>query len=893
MHRYHRAMPSNLSSLAPASSGALRPPFAAWRRRLGLLLMFVSGFAGLAYQIVWTQQCAVWLGHETAAVLAVVAAFFGGLALGALTLGDRIAHSAHPTRWYAACEALIAAWCIALAFLIEPLGGVLVNITGPQPNPAWEWAVSFCGTFLLLLPATLAMGATLPAMERVLAQMRKHTRPDKQSIAALYASNTFGAVVGVLASAFWLIPAFGLLRTSILCAVMNLSCAATALYLRAGAAHAMDERVSKALQPAARKLAALFAATGLLGIGYEVLVVRVLSQVAEDTVYTFAMLLAVYLCGTALGAAAYQRWFSRRSDDNKTRDHLLAALAAACLLATLGLWFAEMLKASALELLGASMNAALGAEALLALAAFGLPTFVMGALFSHLTTQAHEAGISFGRALAFNTLGAAFAPVLFGVVLMLAVGPKFALLLIAVGYLGLTSPRVWRQPVVWAPAAMALVLVIWTPPLAFVDVPEGGHVVSYRDGAMSAVSVVEDAQGVMRLRIDNRQQEGSSDSRLADARQALLPLLLHPSPKQALFLGLGTGVTAFSAAEDPSLQVDAVELLPEVIAASDHFTRRLTDDGAPSRLHTIAADARHYVRASSQQYDVIVSDNFHPARSGSAALYTVEHFRAVQQRLAPGGLFCQWLPLHQLDTHTLRSIVKAFITAYPDAHAVLATNSLETPTIGLIGSAANERGPRFDMAQVTQRLATATWPQAPADFGFNDAFAVLGSFIAGPASLARFSADAKANTDDHPVVAYMAPRITYAPDSLPRDRLAALLGELSTDPAEMLAASSDETTRRGVAAYWTARNRYIEIGRKALPSNDVQRMLAQVREPLLSVLRTSPDFRPAYDPLLRMATALTRIDPAAARSLLTELAKVQPARLEAAQALNQLSLAAR
>ena len=177
----------------------------------------------------------------------------------------------------------------------------------------------------------------------------------------------------------------------------------------------------------------------------------------------------------------------------------------------------------------------------MALVAFALPTLVMGALFSHLSSQARTAGISFGRALAFNTLGAAAAPLLFGVLLLPAVGPKFALLIVAIGYLALALPDFWKSPLMWIPAGATLALMVWAPSLIFVDVPEGGRIVSYREGAMAAVSVVEDSQGVMRLRIDNRQQEGSSNSRLADARQALLPLLLHPAPKRALLLGWGTG----------------------------------------------------------------------------------------------------------------------------------------------------------------------------------------------------------------------------------------------------------------------------------------------------------------------------------------------------------------
>jgi len=164
----------------------------------------------------------------------------------------------------------------------------------------------------------------------------------------------------------------------------------------------------------------------------------------------------------------------------------------------------------------------------------------------------------------------------------------------------------------------------------------------------------------------------------------------------------------------------------------------------------------------------------------------------------------------------------------------------------------------------------------------------LGSFVAGPRALAQFAGDAALNTDDHPVVAYRAPRITYVPDSLPRDRLVTLLEGLALRPEELIDTPDDRTWPPRLAAYWAARNRFIEAGRTVQPSADVQRMLAQVREPLLAVLRTSPDFRPAYDPLLRMAQALGARDPAGARTLLTALRQVQPARPEAQQLLQAL-----
>jgi len=174
------------------------------------------------------------------------------------------------------------------------------------------------------------------------------------------------------------------------------------------------------------------------------------------------------------------------------------------------------------------------------------------------------------------------------------------------------------------------------------------------------------------------------------------------------------------------------------------------------------------------------------------------------------------------------------------------------------------------------------------DMGIEDEFALLGSFVAGPGALQRFAGSADANTDDHPVVAYRAPRITYAADSLPRDRLIALLSELSIEPAELIEPPLDREWPHRLAAYWMARDRFIAAGRNVRPLSDVQQMLSQVREPLLSELRISPDFRPAYDPLIRMATMLARTDSSGARALLMELTQIQPQRHEAQLALNEI-----
>lgn len=845
--------------------------------------MLASGFAGLGYQIIWTQQGSLWLGHESAAVLAVVAAFFAGLALGGLALGPRIERSARARRWYIGSELVIALWSLLLLFVSAPLGALLERAIGVEPPAGWQWFIAFSGTALMLLPATCAMGATLPAMERLTSQLQREGR----SIAVLYANSTLGAVLGVLGVACFLSPVCGLNRSAALCIGLNLLCALVARLLLPSSNVAVAQVSASGSVNRGRRRSVLgqLVVTGLLGIGYEVVVVRVLSQVTENTVYTFALLLAVYLVGTAAGAAAYQRWLESRGDRETLTDVLFVAQAMACLLGAASLWRAEQSKAAVLEAFGPSFSTAIMAEGFLALFGFGLPTFVMGALFSHLTRAAIAAGVSFGRALGVNTVGAALAPVLGGVLALPTLGPKASLLLIVAAYLALTTRPAWATKGVWLPAAATLAVAYFAPPLAFLQIPEGGRLVSYQEGVMAAVSVVEDGDGARRLHINNRQQEGSSVTRHVDARQAWLPLLLHPAPRRALFLGLGTGVTASSAAEDATLEVDAVELLPEVIAASSHFRDRGERESAP-RLRVVAADARRYVRASDRTYDVIVSDNFHPARSGSASLYTVEHFEAVKRRLTASGIFCQWLPLHQLDLDTLRSIVRSFIRVNPRGWALLASNSLDTPVLGLV--ARRDQG-LLELVPLQGRLAKVGPALELARLGLEDEYALLGSFVAGPQSLERLAGSAAANTDDHPIVAFRAPRITYAPRSRPRDRLIHLLEELSIDPSKLSTPSPDPLWSRRLAAYWTARDRYIESGRDVHPVANVQQMLAQVREPLLSVLRISPDFRPAYDPLLQMASALARSNVSAARALLIELDGIQPARSEASQLLTLLS----
>ncbi len=883
---------------------SLRKPglrFAAGRGPVSLLLMGLSGAAALGWQWVWTTQFGAVLGHEALAVLATMAAFFAGLALGALTLGRAIARSARPQRWYAGCEAVMALWGLVLCLAGPGLMAHSAALIGPEPSPIWHWSVAFVLPGLLLLPATAAMGATLPALERVLrAEMGRHGRSAGSSgLGGLYAANTLGAVVGVLLAVFWALPQWGVLRTGLGCAAINASCALLAWAMWRDALPAGPGRapLRVAGPPLPRMgMAGLLFGSGLLGIGYEVLAVRVLSQVTENTVYSQAVLLAVYLLGTAAGAALYPRWrdfFAGRAEgsadaaDATSLSRWLACLALAVGAGGASLWWAQALCAWPAQRWGAAPWTALAGEALAAALAMTAPTLVMGGLFTHLCLRAQARGWALGRALAVNTAGAALAPLLVGVLLLPALGACATLALLVLGYALLQPLRRWHHASAWAPALAAMALVLWAPPLRFIEQAPGATLVSYRDGVMAAVSVVQDAQGVSRLRINNRAQEGSSASGWLEWRLAQLPLLLHasgagrgvdPVPvenRRALFLGLGTGFTAAAAASDARVQVDAVELLPEVIAAADFFAR---SPGAPqpaTPVRRLAADARRFVQAGDERYDLIVADLFHPARNGAGTLYTVEQFAAVRARLASGGLFCQWLALHQMELGTLRSIVAAFLQVYPQGVAVLASNSLDTPVLGLL---ARPDAPRFDAQAPAGPLtpdAGEAWQQARRRARLDDDFGLLGSLLAGPAALRQFAQGAVINTDDRPQVVHAAPWDTYAPQTTPRQRLLGLVKALQPQAADLLTDPASPTAQR-LQAYWSARQRYLELGMQVQADSDLALTLTRLQTPLLALLDLSPDFTPARDALSAMAGGLAQRDPERAQRL-REALQARPA----------------
>lgn len=859
---------------------ATRTPAAATAVDAGLYLIVVlSGIAGLGYQMAWSRMLAVSLGHEIVAVLAVVAAFFTGLALGAFVLNDIVRRSARPQLWYAALEFLIGGWALLLVLLIPHYNQWMPQLVGAEPGAVRQWALAFGGTLLLLLPATAAMGATLPAVERVCAGLRQ--RSDR--VAGLYACNTFGAVLGTLLATFALVPALGLATTMMLFAAVNILCGVAVILAFANAAAALPAAPVPVAQPPLaggghRRLLWCLFISGFLGLGYEVLVVRVVSQVLENTAYTFAAVLSIYLLGSALGAGCYQRcWAGRHLDGGRWSQllsRLVAATALTCLLGIAALWLSDSVYRAVLGLLGPGTGAAVVAELSVAATVFFLPTLCMGALFSHLAQRAMRS-TGLGVALGVNTLGAALAPLCFGVLLLPAVGAKVALALVAAAYLLLlppAPPRVWLPAL--APAAAALALVIAPLQLRFIATPAGSELLAYEDGVMAAVAVIADGSGHRHLKVNNHFTMGGTASRFSDHRQSHIPLLLHGAPESALYLGLGTGITFNAARYYPQLRATGVELIPEMLPLLGYFDAGPGAGTWPIPPRLLSADARRFIVSSDAQYDVIIAEIFHPSRDGAGSLYTQEHFSVIKSRLAPGGLFCQWLPLFQLDLHTLRTIVRTFLQVFPGAQMHLGHFSLQQPILCLVGS----REPRtYQSNWLLNRVRDPALQQQLVQMRLNSDFALFGGFLGGGEALADFAGSGPLNTDDWPLVTFSAPDFVYADPEPAAVRLLQLVDALDDRRGTLLAGLAGERDfSRRLHDYWRARDTFLRAGVDVRPGEDIRRLVAQTREPLLAALRLSSDFTPAYRSLIGMAQALHQVDRRAAYELLTDLDAASP-----------------
>ena len=838
----------------------------------------LAGIAGLGGQLIWARMFLAGMGHEMPSLVAVVAAFMCGLALGAAVLDRPISMSRTPARWFCGLQAVAGLWGIALVGLIPWLNPITARWLGTSPTPLAQWALAFGLPALVLLPATAAMGAAFTAMERVVAAL---ARPGKH-VAALYAANTLGAVLGVVLATGWLMPTLGLRGSALAFSGIPLAAAALSWWMSVDATAAvapLPEQPAPNLWPRGRLLITLFA-TGLFGIGYQVLVVRVLAQVLDNTIYTYALVLLVYLAGTALGAAAY------RSIQDKWRFGpmligLCGSLGASCLLGIIGLGRCGEVMAGLRGVVPASWAGRALAEFAVAGLVLLVPAMAMGATWSHLVQAARRADGGIGTAIAVNAVGCALAPLQFGVWLLPVLGAKWALTVIGLGYLGLAPrPRAWQW--VWVTAPLGLV--VWLPSnLRILELPPGAEVMAWRESLLGAVAVVREADQHRTLRVDNRFQMGGTGSKEMAARHAHLALLLHPAPRRGLVLGVGTGLTFGATTLHPDLEADGVELVPQVVELMPLFEpeNRAAQRQPQLRMHT--ADARRFVLSRRDTYDVVIGDLFHPARDGAALLYTREHFEAIRRRLAPGGLFCQWLPVHQMGEETLRLIARTFLGVFPETHAWLLQFNVEVPVVGLVGYL---EAPSHHPGWIEERPVPEALRAELRAFALADSLRFFGHWLAGPAELRAYAGIGPMNTDDHPRVLFLAPRQPVSSPVEIHRRLETLLRLRPADATNMAGFAGDDHRLWFTKwqDYMDARDVYLA----GLIHESEQRHDSAV-EAFLESARLSREFTAGYARCLTLASMLAPRQPADARALLERLVEAQPAIPVARQMLDRMA----
>lgn len=842
-------------------------------------VFFLSGIPGLAAQLAWTRIFTAGLGHELPAVTGVVTAFFVGLAVGAWGLDRPISRSARPAWWYGGLECFAAGWILATLPVLTWANDAALAWVGLEASGWRQGLVSFLIPMLAIGPAAAALGGTLPAMERAVAPLL----PDREAVAGLYAFNTAGAVAGVVGAVLWAMPEWGFRGTLMAAAAGQALCGVAGTWLGRGA-HRPAAGL-RAIEPESlpgpghglgiRRLRGLAFATGCLGIGWELLAVRAIAQVTENTIHTFAGALAVFLAATALGAAG-QRWAARQGW-RIALPVLIGGLGLVCGWTVAGLaWSGDGLMTLRGRLGGWGGEVGLAAIVVL------VPATLMGACFSQIIQGARRESGGVGRALAWNTWGAACAGPVFIGWLLPWLGLKWSLAIVGLGYLGCLPWR-WRGWRWVGPLAALAVLPVILGRLEIVELPPGARVTRFAEGRLATVAVVRTADGHRTLRVNNRFQQGGTASAVAARRHAHLPLLLHPEPRRALFLGVGTGLTLGAAAAHPGLQVDGVELLPEVVKALPDFE---PENGAPQRrpgFRVWTADARRYVRTTTNRYDVVVADLFHPAQDGAGFLYTREHFAALRRCLAPGGLVCQWLPLHQLDLGVLRDIGRTFGEVFPGTTLWLLRFNVDAPVVGLV--AGDQGAVNVDVRALEGRLGTAGLGEALGPLALNAAVRVVGCRLAGPESLARWVSDGGLATDDRPLVMYRAMSVVYEPRESPGQRLVELLGGVDPEFRGMPGDRSREEEG------WLARLESFRVARDRHLLGLTREERGERREAVADYLASAAataDYTAGYAQAVLVASAYAGQDPAWARAILRRLIEVRPEQRLAREVLERM-----
>lgn len=662
-------------------------------QRILFLLFFLSGISGLLYQVVWMRMAIRVFGCTVYATSVVLSAFMCGLALGSWLLGRYADRAERPFRLYAILEvfaggtALLATGLMAVLLpvyqtIFEATGGGRATLTGIQ----------VVLVFLILIVPTMLMGGTLPVLSTAL--------PDRKAFSArmavLYGMNTLGAVVGVAGSGFVLIGVLGEWGTVIVGVIVHLAVAYVAWRLagrlpsqrvreesaaEASPVEAVEERISP-YGDGVRTLAFwAYGVSGFAALGYEVIWTRVLPVVLRTSVYAFSGMLAIYLLGIGLGSL-----LGRRAAD-RVKDPLAWFAGLECAVALLSLaGYALMLPAEDRFVTAATYYAFYPTyhwRLLVAAVVIFPTTVILGALFPLVarcvTPDVKRIGASIGRLYAMNTAGCILGSMACGFLLLPMIGTSMSMILLAglsaaIGWLLFLSSREHLRAkaaagTVLAATAGSVLLALNLPDpyegTVLRRMPPEAKIYVHKEN-VAATTTATGIPGVVpsyRLWVNSEAMTALvTETKL----MAYLPLALapNPEPKKLLIICFGMGTTFKSAVAIGGLEIDTVELVPDVYECFGVFH----SDGPPllkaPNVRIFADDGRNYLAMTDQRYDVITIDPPPPVEAaGVVNFYSLEFHKLCRERLAPGGLCNLWVP--SCPVSEAKMILRSFAESYP------------------------------------------------------------------------------------------------------------------------------------------------------------------------------------------------------------------------------------
>jgi len=761
-----------------------------------LVLLAASGCAALIYEIVWFQLLQLVIGSSAVSLGLLLAAYMGGLCLGSAALPRLVSARQHPLRVYALLELGIAAFGIIALFGVPVVGRIYVF--GPTSGLV---GLIFRGVIAAacLLPPTVLMGGSLPAITRWV-----ETTPKGVSwMGFLYSANIAGAVFGCLLAGFYLLRVHDMAVATYAAAAINVGAAAAGFALAARStphrgAEIQDRTASIQRAPGAYLIYTAIAISGLSALGAEVVWTRLLSLLLGATVYTFSIILAVFLvglwAGSSLGSFLARRVKHPRLALAGCQMLLAAAIAmtAFTLVYLLPYWPVD-------PWLSLSPWFNFDLDVTRCLRAIFPATLLWGASFplalAAVAAEGEDPARLTGEVYAANTAGSIVGALAFSLVLIPAVGTRVSeqlLILLAVAGAAVAGAPVFvmtrnvlgdvrrRRVFTFAGALAAAIVLAWIMAANVGDMPwpaiaygrriapilRGLSVSSDSDskplfvgeGINSSVVITE--RGDQRFFYVSGKSEASSallDMRL-QRMMGHLPALVHPGPQSVLVVGFGAGVTAGSFVPYPEVRnIVVCELEPIIPPASDEFFGPQNNNVLRDpRTRVIYDDARHYILTAPDKFDVITTDPIHPWVKGTSTLYSKEYYELVKSHLNPGGVVAQWLPIYESDAETVKTELATFFDVFPNA--TVWSNYLNGDGYDLVLIGRPESSP-ISVDALQRRLDQPAYSRVAhslADVEFHSAVDLLATYAGRSSDLGSFVGDAPINEDLNLRLQYLA-----------------------------------------------------------------------------------------------------------------------------------------